>query len=170
MGMVEMDMVEMDMAQTHTFALPPSTPCDSFTELELSFPSQRDAVWPFVARVMCFIATFRDADGSEADIELALHEAIVNAIVHGNAEAPHKRVYVTCCCSADGEVSITVRDEGQGFDSQAVPDPTTPENRFATHGRGIYLMRTLMDEVSFQAGGRVVYMRKKPNTLPKQSL
>jgi serine/threonine-protein kinase RsbW len=154
-------------SDTHTFTLPLSTACEPFTELELSCASQLDAVSPFVGRLMSFIAAFRGADGSEADIELALHEAILNAVVHGNAEAPHKRVYVTCRCSVNGEVSITVRDEGQGFDSQAVPDPTTPESRFATRGRGIYPMRTLMDEVSFQAGGRVVHMRKEPNTVPK---
>jgi len=61
----------------------------------------------------------------------------------------------------DGEVSLTVRDEGPGFDFNAVPDPTTPENRIFTHGRGIHLMKSLMDDVSFEEGGRVVNMRKK---------
>jgi len=64
----------------------------------------------------------------------------------------------------DGEVSITVRDEGNGFDSSAVLDPTFRENLLFTHGRGIYLMRTLMDEVSFEDGGAVVRMRKKSNS------
>jgi anti-sigma regulatory factor (Ser/Thr protein kinase) len=63
----------------------------------------------------------------------------------------------------DGEVSITVRDEGRGFDSNAVPDPTSRENLLFTHGRGIYLMKTLMDEVSFEEGGSVVRMRKNSN-------
>jgi serine/threonine-protein kinase RsbW len=63
----------------------------------------------------------------------------------------------------DGEVSIEVRDEGRGFDSDAVLDPTARENLLFTHGRGIYLMKTLMDEVSFEEGGSVVRMRKNPN-------
>jgi serine/threonine-protein kinase RsbW len=63
----------------------------------------------------------------------------------------------------DGEVWISVRDEGPGFDSSAVSDPTTPESRLVDHGRGIYLMRALMDEVSFEESGVVVYMRKKSN-------
>jgi anti-sigma regulatory factor (Ser/Thr protein kinase) len=55
------------------------------------------------------------------------------------------------------------RTREQGFDSNEVPDPTTPENRLVKHGRGINLMRTLMDEVRFEQGGALVYMRKKPN-------
>jgi serine/threonine-protein kinase RsbW len=151
------------MAQTDTLAPKLRTSREPFAELRQSFPSQLDAVSPSVAQVMRFIATVRSPDGSEADIETALHEAICNAVVHGNAEDPDKGIYVSCRCSIDGEISITVRDEGQGFDSRAVPDPTTSENRLLAHGRGIYLMRALMDEVSFEEGGRVVSMRKKPN-------
>ena len=66
-------------------------------------------------------------------------------------------------CTTDGEVSITVQDEGQGFDSNAVPNTTTPENLLAKLGRGIYLNENFDDEVSFEQGGVLVYMRKKPN-------
>ena len=97
------------------------------------------------------------------DIEMALIEALENAVVHGNCEDPHKRVYVKCRCTAKGEVSITVQDEGQGFDTGTLPDPTAPENRLRTSGRGIYLMKTLMDEVRFEKGGAVVHMCKKSN-------
>jgi serine/threonine-protein kinase RsbW len=62
-----------------------------------------------------------------------------------------------------GEVSITVRDQGKGFDSSALLNPTFRENLLLTHGRGIYLMKTLMDEVSFEEGGAVVMMRKNSN-------
>jgi serine/threonine-protein kinase RsbW len=82
----------------------------------------------------------------------------------------HRRVYVACRCTADGEVSITVQDEGSGFESGTVPDPTDPENRLVTHGRGIYLMRMSMDEVCFEQGGAVVYMRKKPNARPGSNM
>ena len=63
-------------------------------------------------------------------------------------------------------VSITVQDEGQGFDADLVADPTTPENRLLTQGRGIYLMKTLMDEVRFEQHGAVVFMRKASNARP----
>jgi serine/threonine-protein kinase RsbW len=108
---------------------------------------------------MQLIRKCRWVPGSEEDIEIALREALANAVIHGNHGDPGKQVYVGCRGGTD-EVSIVIRDEGQGFDIHAVPDPTTPENIASNHGRGIYLMRTLMDEVRFERGGTVVYMRK----------
>jgi anti-sigma regulatory factor (Ser/Thr protein kinase) len=106
------------MAQIHTLTLLPCTSDDvSFVELRQSFPSQIHAISPFVDRLMSFITKSRSKDGSETDIEMALIEALENAVVHGNCEDPHKPVYVTCRCTAEGEVSITVQDEGQGFDT-----------------------------------------------------
>jgi len=57
---------------------------------------------------MRFILKFRSADGSEIDIEMALDEALANAVMHGNGENPCKRVYVTCRCYVDGEVSMSL--------------------------------------------------------------
>jgi serine/threonine-protein kinase RsbW len=152
------------MAHTHSLTLLPCTSDDvSCVELRQSFPSQIHAISPFVDQVMSFITKSRNKDGSETDIEMALIEALENAVVHGNCDDPHKRVYVTCRCTAEGEVSITVQDEGQGFDTGTLPDPTASENRLRTSGRGIYLMKTLMDEVCFEKGGAVVHMRKKSN-------
>ena len=152
------------MAQTPKRTLLPCTSdCVSFVELHQSFPSQVQAISPFVDQAMDFIAQSRRKDGSETDIEIALSEALENAIVHGNREDPHKSVYVTCRCSPGGEVSIVVQDEGQGFDTDTLPDPTAPENRLRTSGRGIYLMRTLMDEVRFEKGGAAIHMCKKSN-------
>jgi serine/threonine-protein kinase RsbW len=116
---------------------------------------------------MHFIARFRIPDGSELNIETALHEVLANAIVHGNHEDPSKLVRVACRCTTDGEVFLTVQDEGQGFDTSALLDPTTPENRLLPHGRGIYLMKTLMDDVCFEQGGTVVYMHKESNARPR---
>ena len=152
------------MAHTQALNLLPRTfQSAPFVELQLSFPSQIQAISPSVEQLMRFILNFRNGGGSEVDIEMALFEALANAVIHGNGENSCKRVYVECRCYIDGEVSITVRDEGPGFDSNTVPDPTAPENRLLTHGRGIYLMKTLMDEVSFEDGGTVVHMRKKSN-------
>jgi serine/threonine-protein kinase RsbW len=134
-----------------------------FVEVRQSLSSKVAAISPFADQLMRFIVNFRSEDGSETDIEMALHEALANAVIHGNGENPGKRVYVDCRCYMDGEVSITVRDEGRGFDSNAVLDPTFLENLLFTHGRGIYLIKTLMDEVSFEEGGAVVMMRKKSN-------
>jgi serine/threonine-protein kinase RsbW len=137
-----------------------------FVELRQSLPSQIAIISPFVDQLMHFIARFRTPDGSEVSIETALHEALANAIVHGNHEDPRKRVCVACRCTTDGEVSLTVQDEGQGFDTAAVLDPTAPENRLLQHGRGIYLMKTLMDDVCFEQGGAVVHMHKASNARP----
>src|SRR5215471_13053868 len=136
-----------------------------FVELQQSFPSQIQVISPFVDQLMRFILNFRFADGSEVDIETALREALANAVIHGNGKNPNKHVQVECRCFTDG-VSITVRDEVPGFDSNAVPDPTTPETRLSGHGRGIYLMKTLMDEVSFEENSTIVHMRKRPRLAP----
>jgi serine/threonine-protein kinase RsbW len=152
------------MARTQSLSfLPRNAHSVPFVELRQSLPSTVAAIFPFTERLMRVILNFRRADGSESDIEMALHEALANAVVHGTGENSCRRVYVSCRCYMDGEVSITVRDEGKGFDSNAVPDPTSSENLLFTDGRGIYLMKTLMDEVCFEEGGAVVMMRKKSN-------
>lgn len=135
-----------------------SRPAAPFVELRLTLPSDLDMISPLADQLMQFASRFRKGDNFE--IELALREAISNAIVHGNQEDPQKRVQVSLGCATDGEVSLTVQDEGQGFEANAVPNPTTAENRFRRSGRGIYLMSTLMDEVCFEQKATVVYMRK----------
>ena len=134
-----------------------------FVELRQSLPSKVAAISPFVDQLMHFILKFRSADGSETDIETALRESLANAVFHGNGEDAYKRVYVTCRCYMNAAVSITVRDEGRGFDSGALVDPTSLGNLLLTHGRGIYLMKALMDEVCFEECGAVVMMRKESN-------
>ena len=151
------------MVHTHSLSMPRTAHSVPFIELRQSLASKVPAISPFVDQLMRSILKFRTADGSESDIEMALHEALTNAVIHGNGENSCKSIYVECRCYMDGEVSITVRDEGKGFDSSTVPDPTFLENLLFTHGRGIYLMKTLMDEVSFEEGGSVVQMRKNPN-------
>lgn len=153
-----------DMAQSPCIALQPdAVPREVLVEFEYSFTSEVAMVSPFVDHVMRSINILRITSDIEIDIEVALREAVLNAIIHGNGEDPQKHVYVTISCGTDGEVAMRIRDEGAGFDSSSVPDPTVPEHRMSTHGRGIYLMRALMDEVSFEEGGTVVYMRKSPD-------
>jgi serine/threonine-protein kinase RsbW len=132
-----------------------------FIGLRNTLPSDVDIISPFIDQLMSFISRFRVGDGNNFEIELALREALLNAIVHGNQNDPRKRVYVNCRCTTDGQVSITVADEGKGFGHDAVQDPTSPSNRQRTHGRGIYLIRTLMDEIDFEQGGSIVHMRKR---------
>ena len=152
------------MVHTQSLSLLPRNAHSSpFIELRQSLPSKVAVISPFVDQLMRFILNFRSADRSETDIEMALREALANAVIHGNGENSFKRVYVECRCYVNGEVSITVRDEGRGFDWNAIPNPTFRENLLFTHGRGIYLMKTLMDEITFEEGGAVVMMRKNSN-------
>ena len=143
-----------------------------FVEWQHSLPSRVTAISPYIDQLMRFIKGFMNklgaVEGSEMDIEMALREALANAVIHGNHEDPHKRIYITCRCQMEGEVTITVRDEGDGFDRPVIPDPTDPDRRLLSNGRGIYLMRALMDEVSFEEHGNVVHMRKKLRTAFEQ--
>ena len=100
--------------------------------------------------------------GQEIEVELALAEALSNAVVHGNCVDPDKWVHVRCSCDPDKGVSIVVRDQGEGFDPRRVPDATTPRGIRSVHGRGILIMQSCMDEVSFEKGGTEVRMCKDP--------
>jgi serine/threonine-protein kinase RsbW len=143
----------------------PQASFSAFVELRQSLPSQVEVISPFVDQLMRFIKRFPNGDGSELDIEIAIREALANAMLHGNQENPRKRVYITSRCSQDGQVLITIRDQGQGFDNGTILDPRAPENILSRNGRGIYLMRALMDEVHFEEGGTVVKMCKKQNVV-----
>jgi len=153
------------MAETSRIAILQAAPCfGAPAEFKYSLPSIVSVVPNVVDVLIARISSFRIADGSEDDIELALQEALLNAVIHGNKEDPFKRVYITVRCSPDGDVHIKISDEGAGFDLASVPDPTAGENLLRISGRGIFLMRTLMDEVSFDHGGSVVQMRKRGST------
>jgi len=92
-------------------------------------------------------------------VRLALEEALVNAMKHGNRMDPSRKVRMAYRIAPD-RVDIRVRDEGQGFNPQGVPDPTTDENLQRPCGRGIMLMRSYMDSVRYSGGGNEVHMVK----------
>jgi serine/threonine-protein kinase RsbW len=160
------------MTATHDFARVKSNaiPVPS-VELHQSLPSRAVAISSFVHQLMRFIRSFMEnggtAKGPEDGIEIALYEALANAVIHGNHENQEKRVHVACRCSIDGEVRISVRDEGEGFDSRIVPDPTEAQRLLLDQGRGLHLMKALMDEVSFEENGTVVRMRKRMKPLDR---
>jgi anti-sigma regulatory factor (Ser/Thr protein kinase) len=94
-------------------------------------------------------------------VELALQEAVANAIRHGCGGDRTKQLQCSVSCDASGEVVITVRDPGSGFDPSKVADPLDPANLLKPSGRGIFLINGLMDTVEFSDGGRALQMRKK---------
>ncbi|MGA2416317.1 MAG: ATP-binding protein [Candidatus Sulfotelmatobacter sp.] len=82
-------------------------------------------------------------------ISMAVREGAVNAVLHGNAYAPDKKVILAFERTSDGLV-ITIRDQGKGIDLGGIPNPLAPENLLKTSGRGIFLMRSFMDEVEIR--------------------
>jgi serine/threonine-protein kinase RsbW len=95
-------------------------------------------------------------------IEMAVHEAVINAIYHGNQQDPRKKVHIKFLISEDG-LEIHIRDEGKGFDPAALPDPLAKENLLNISGRGILLVRKFMDEFrveNFPGRGTEVIMVK----------
>jgi serine/threonine-protein kinase RsbW len=125
-------------------------------------PSEIKAISPLVERLMRLIEGSRCVAGEEPAVELALREALNNAVVHGNRLDAHKLVHVRCRCHVGKGISITVSDQGQGFDPSAVPDPLSGDNLEAEHGRGIHLMKLAIDEVLFEQRGAEVHMSKGP--------
>ena len=102
-------------------------------------------------------------DDSRYWVGVAVGEAVANAITHGNRQDPEKRVEVELAIS-DGEAVIRVVDQGDGLDVRWVGTPTSPENLLKPNGRGIFLMRSIMDEVEYNsaaAAGTAVELRKR---------
>ncbi len=124
--------------------------------------SEVGLISPLVDWLMSLTVASGCVRGEEQSVELALREALSNAMLHGNRLDARKLVHVRCCCECAEGVSIVVRDQGRGFDPRKVPDPLAVENLSAEHGRGIHLMKLAMDEVSFERGGTEVHLRKNP--------
>jgi serine/threonine-protein kinase RsbW len=101
------------------------------------------------------------ASGRESEVRLALEEALTNAVVHGCRNDPTKEIQCCVLCDQERGMLIVVRDPGPGFDPALVPSPIVGENLFATHGRGIFLINQLVDQVCFERGGTEIHMRIK---------
>jgi serine/threonine-protein kinase RsbW len=141
-----------------------------------------DALLPFLEERIAFKmpSEFRHLDGvldylnermlrlgivnaGESEVLIALDEAIVNAIKHGNKCDPRKAVHIVAEFSVEG-VRFVVADEGAGFERESVPDPTTPCRLLEPSGRGLLLINHIMDEVSFNKCGNRLEMFKRPVT------
>ena len=114
------------------------------------------------------IARRAGLDGDELDWwELAVREAVINAIEHGNHNDPEKRVFIefaTTSTADSTELSISIRDQGAGFDPDQVADPLAPDNLLKTSGRGVFLMKQFMDDLTLQrapGGGMEVRLIKR---------
>jgi serine/threonine-protein kinase RsbW len=128
--------------------------------------SKIQAISPLVDRLMRLIEESQCVPGKEFDVELALREALENAVVHGNQEDPETKVHIRCRCQPGQEISIVVTDQGKGFDFEKIAGNGMASDPVAEHGRGIQLMKAYMDDVHFERGGSEVRLRKRsPNTV-----
>ena len=108
-------------------------------------------------------------DDSIERLALAIREAVANGVQHGNKEDPAKRVTISFVLKSD-ELEIRVTDEGEGFDLSTLPDPLDPQNLFKPRGRGILLMNSFVDDVSYDfdaTGGTTVTLKKRLEALEK---
>ncbi|HXV77975.1 MAG TPA: ATP-binding protein [Candidatus Polarisedimenticolaceae bacterium] len=118
------------------------------TAVELVLPSDVKLV-DLVHATSEKMAEFAGFDADEAlNVGLALREAVINAMVHGNGQDPRLKVHISLVANAT-QLEAKIRDEGQGFDPDSEPDPTAEENLLNTSGRGLLLMRAFVDEVRF---------------------
>jgi serine/threonine-protein kinase RsbW len=130
------------------------------------------AMLDFVQMVSDHIGRMAGLDGDALHwVSVAVRESVINAIKHGNCSDLQKRVHVEFTALEDGEqpgIAIRVRDEGCGFDPSTLADPLAPENLLKTSGRGIFLIRSFMDEMTFRRaaeGGMEVRMVKRRDKL-----
>ena len=129
----------------------------------LVLPSHIEAVGAAAAAVTDFVQSCGIGEDTAFAIVMAVREAVTNAMVHGNQEDETKSVEVIFNCLGNS-LEIEVSDQGEGFDPTSVPDPTDPANILKTSGRGIFLMRSFMDQVEWfgrSEGGTTVRMVKK---------
>ena len=126
-------------------------------------PSRIETVAAAAAAVAEFISRSGISDDAAFGIDMAVREAVTNAVLHGNRQDDKKTVDIVLKSSPDA-VEISVHDQGPGFNPEDVPDPTAKENILKTSGRGIFFMRSFMDEVNWlirPGGGTTVRMLKR---------
>jgi serine/threonine-protein kinase RsbW len=133
----------------------------SILEIDCWMPSEVRAISPLVDRLMRLIERVKCVSGAQFDLELAIREALGNAVLHGNQENPDKKVHLRCRCESGNEISIVVTDEGKGFDFLKILGNGLTADPANSHGHGIQLMRAYMDDVRFEQGGSEVHMRKR---------
>jgi serine/threonine-protein kinase RsbW len=119
-------------------------------------PSQRHAIPQTVERILAASASARLSAPQREDLAVALSEALSNAAIHGNGLRPRSSVSVRIDVEAGRGVTITIRDSGPGFDHEALPDPSEHVHLLLPRGRGVFLMRKLVDDVAYNRKGNEV--------------
>lgn len=138
-----------------------STSDDRIEQFEVVIPSDTAAGQPIQDLIVKHLESLKYDDRDVFGIRLAIEEALVNAIKHGNRMDPNKTVRVACRVCHQ-RIWIEVEDQGEGFKPEEVPDPTADENLERPCGRGIMLMRAFMTSIEYNdAGNRVVLVKHR---------
>ena len=133
--------------------------------LDFSLPSEIALMHPLLDYLLGRVAALGVAEKDNTHLFIALDEAFVNAVKHGNKFDATKTVCLTADLSAQ-EARFTIEDQGAGFDVRNIPDPCDPANLFKTSGRGVLLIHNIMDEVQYnERGNRITLVKKRPDTL-----
>jgi len=123
-------------------------------------PSKRTQL-PKVEKITNSIARRMKLNEEQIDnLSIAVTEAVGNAIVHGNKENPRKKIILEFHLRKN-KINISVKDEGEGFEPKKLTNPLDPENIMKESGRGIYILKSLMDEVHFTEGGTKINFAMK---------
>src|SRR6266478_241227 len=154
----------LNQASESQSPLPGKRSRPSILEIDSWMPSAIQAISPLVDRLMRLIEGSQCVPGEEFDVELALREALDNAVVHGNQEDPETKVHIRCRCGPGKEISIVVTDQGKGFDFEKTVGNGITTDPDSEHGRGIQLMKAYMNDVHFERGGSEVHMRRRLRT------
>ncbi len=135
-------------------------------KIDLELPSDLSLMNAVLEYLLDRVAKLGLIKIEQSNLFVALDEAFVNAVKHGNRNDPSKLLRVTAELSAH-EAIFTVEDEGEGFDVRDIPDPRDPANLFKSNGRGVLLIYNIMDEVEYSERGTRLKMVKRPEGLPQ---
>jgi serine/threonine-protein kinase RsbW len=128
--------------------------------LNLGFAADVEAVGSVADAIDSTLLKLQVPEQRRLEIGLAVQEALVNAVVHGCKNDPTKKVHCRMQADGDGRILIVVTDPGPGFSPDRVEDPKQVDRVLKDHGRGVYLIRQLMDEVHFDNNGAQIRMWK----------
>jgi serine/threonine-protein kinase RsbW len=130
--------------------------------LRFAFAADVLQIGPVIDNVMSVVRAIKCACGKEDDVEICLHEALANAVQHGAKNDVAKKIECCVACDPESGMLILVRDPGEGFDAAKLPATMRGERLHWEHGRGIFLINQLMDQVEYRQGGTEIRMRKLP--------
>ena len=153
--------VEQTLSYKLRYVDDPSLLAHTHEKIEFEIPSDLTLMNGVLQYLLDRVSKLGLISPEGSNLFVALDEAFVNAVKHGNKNDPTKLVKVGAELSPN-EACFTIEDEGEGFDVQTIPDPCDPANLFKSSGRGVLLIYNIMDEVEYNAQGNRVKMVKRP--------